>query len=543
MTATVANALWLAGCLPEHARFTRATRRVRAEQHAVLRRLLEANAETEFGRRHGFAGIRTIDEYRRRVPIASFESFQGSIDRVAAGETQVLTRDRVTLFEPTSGSSGEGKLIPSTISLQQQFHRGIRPWIANLFLEDPQLMNGQAYWSVSPRMTRARRTAAGIPIGFDDDSAYVGGWQRRLVQAVMVSPQVANGDGHLEAFRYQTLLALLRAAKLRLISIWNPSFLLLLLDRIPEWCDALARDLAGDRRRVSALLAAAAAGSAAERHHRLWPDLRVISCWADANAAAPAAHLASLFPHARVQGKGLIATEAFVSFPLLDHDGAALAVRSHFLEFAPVDARDRVNEDAPRLADELDEGGRYAVIVTTGGGLYRYRLDDVIEVAGRIHECPLVRFIGRHGYVSDWFGEKLNEAHVSRVMQIAFERHRIDAAFAMLACDTALDPPSYVLYIDSRESGAELDRAAAEIDAGLRGNFHYDYARRLGQLGPVTVFRARDAAASYLSAAIESGQRAGNIKPLALNRRNGWSERFIRPSSAETTSAGAALRP
>ena len=540
MTATVANALWLAGCLPEHARFRRATRRVRAEQHTVLRRLIEANAETEFGRRHGFGGIRTIDEYRRRVPIASFESFQCSIDRVAAGETQVLTRDRVTLFEPTSGSSGAGKLIPSTVSLQQQFHRGIRPWIANLFLADPLLMDGQAYWSVSPRLTKARRTAAGIPIGFEDDSAYVGGWQRRLVQAVMVSPSPA-GDDDLEAFRYQTVLALLRAAKLRLISIWNPTFLSLLLDRIPEWCDALARDLAGDRRRVSALLAAAAAGSAAERHHLLWPDLRLISCWADANAAAPAARVASLFPHARVQGKGLIATEAFVSFPLLDHDAAALAVRSHFLEFAPVDAEDRVNEDAPRLADELDEGGRYAVIVTTGGGLYRYRLDDVIEVAGRIHQCPLVRFIGRHGYVSDWFGEKLNEAHVSRVMQTAFERHRIDAAFAMLACDTALRPPSYVLYIDSHDSDAELDRTAAEIDAGLRGNFHYDYARRLGQLGPVTIFRARNAAASYLSTAIASGQRAGNIKPLALDRRDGWSERFIRLSSAETTRAGAAL--
>ena len=50
------------------------------------------------------------------------------------GAPHVLTRDRVTLFEPTSGSSGAGKLIPSTVSLQQQFHRGIRPWIANLFL-------------------------------------------------------------------------------------------------------------------------------------------------------------------------------------------------------------------------------------------------------------------------------------------------------------------------------------------------------------------------------------------------------------------------
>jgi len=509
MISTAANALWLAGCLPELARFKRATRRVRAEQHAVLRRLIEANAETEFGRLHRFASIRTIDDYRKHVPIASFESFQPSIDRVAAGASDVLTRDRVQVFEPTSGSSNTSKLIPSTISLQQEFQRGIRPWIADLFLGRPELMNGQAYWSVSPRLTKARRTASGIPIGFDDDSAYVGGWQRRMVQAVMVSPSPTKDDTDLDEFRYQTLLALLRAPKLRLISIWNPTFLLLLLDRIPEWSDRLARDLGG----------AALKGT-------LWPDLRLISCWTDANAAAPAAELARRFPHARIQGKGLIATEGFVSFPLLDHDGAALAVRSHFLEFAPVESDERVNEDETLLADELEEGRRYAVILSTGGGLYRYRLDDVIEVTGRIEQCPLVRFIGRRGYVSDWFGEKLNEAHVSRVLQSAFDRLGIDARFAMLACDTDLRPSSYVLYIDSSQPDAVLDRAAASIDADLRGNFHYDYARRLGQLGPVGVFRARDAAAVYESVAIESGQRAGNIKPLALDRRNGWPARL-----------------
>jgi hypothetical protein len=266
----------------------------------------------------------------------------------------------------------------------------------------------------------------------------------------------------------------------------------------------------------------------------LWPDLRLISCWADANAAAPAAQLAAQFPHARMQGKGLIATEGFVSFPLLGHDGAALAVRSHFLEFAPVDAHDHVNEDETRLADELEPGRRYTVILSTGGGLYRYRLDDVIEVTGRIEQCPLVRFIGRSGYVSDWFGEKLNEAHVSRVMQSAFDRFRIEATFAMLACDTTQRPPAYVLYVDTSQPGALLDQAAAAIDAGLRHSFHYDYARRIGQLGPVGAFRARGAAAVYESVAIDCGQRAGNIKPLALDRRDGWIRRLSASQVTET---------
>ena len=60
MICTAANALWLSACLAEAARFRRATRRVREEQARLLRHLLRRNADTEFGRRHGFASIAAI---------------------------------------------------------------------------------------------------------------------------------------------------------------------------------------------------------------------------------------------------------------------------------------------------------------------------------------------------------------------------------------------------------------------------------------------------------------------------------------------------
>ena len=243
----------------------------------------------------------------------------------------------------------------------------------------------------------------------------------------------------MEVFRYVTLLFLARSRRLKLISIWNPTFLSLLVERLPEWGDELADDLErgtvrdslalphslrelvhADRRRADELRAALRAGTAAELHAMLWPELRLISCWTDANAAGAAARLAKLFPQARIQGKGLIATEAFVSFPIEGQDGTALAVRSHFLEFLPVDAAGRVCGDQPRLAHELDCGRQYSVVLTTGGGLYRYQLNDLVEVVGRLHDCPLIRFLGRQGHVSDWFGEKLNEAHVSRILQDVF---------------------------------------------------------------------------------------------------------------------------
>lgn len=553
MICTTANALWLAGCLREAARFRQATGGVREEQRRMLRSLLRSNEHTSFGRRHGFGAIRTIREYQERVPVRSYEDYEAEIERVAAGEQGILTSDRVRLFEPTSGSTGATKLIPCTASLQREFQRGIKPWIADLFTRDPELMRGHAYWSVSPAAQAARRTAGGIPVGFDDDSAYVGGWRRALVKAVMAAPSSLRDAPDIESFQYQTLVALVRRGSLRLISIWNPTFLSVILDALPARAESLLRDLHREARRASVVRTALKAATAAERHALLWPRLRLISCWADANAAALASELRALFPQARMQPKGLIATEGFVSLPLYGYDGSALAVRSHFFEFAPIDSCGEADEETPLLADRLERGRRYTVIISTAGGLYRYRLNDVVEVTGQVGECPLLRFAGKHEYVSDWFGEKLHEAHVASVLHDAFASPGSPAAaaarpaFAMLACDRDLAPPAYVVYVDCAADDAALAVAAAAIDDGLRRNFHYDYARLLGQLGPARIFRAEGTARACLSAAVADGQRAGGVKPLALDRRDGWSRRlrgrFIPSPSRSTPSAPAPSRP
>jgi hypothetical protein len=525
-----ANTLWLAGCVPEAARFRSAMTRVADEQARVLRRLLRHNEASEFGRRHGFSTISSVREYQQRVPLLTYDDYRASIDRLAEGCASVLTSEPVRLLEPTSGSAGAQKLVPYTVTLQREFQRGIRPWIADLYLHHPALMGGSAYWSVSPSAASRTRTAGGIPIGFEDDACYVGAWQRRLIAAAMAVPAAVRHIVDIELFRYQTLLALVRSADLRLVSVWNPTFLTLLVDRLPEWGDALARAL--DAHRASTLRTALGARTAGERHAVLWPHLHTISCWTDANAAVPAAHVAGLFPHARIQGKGLIATEAFISLPLVGHDGAAVAVRSHFLEFASVNGQNEMCDREPRLAHELERGRRYAVIVSTGGGLYRYHLHDLVEVVGHIGECPLIRFVGRQGYVSDWFGEKLNEAFVAQVLRETFDEFSISASFAMLACDNTRSTPAYTLYIDTTTADDLLERVASGIDSRLRDSFHYDYARRLGQLAALRVFRAEAAGDAYLNAAVRSGQRVGDVKSLALDGRTGWSQilpgRFIR---------------
>lgn len=570
MVPVVANSLWYLLSVPENVAFHLACRKVADTQQKLLLRLLRCNGATEFGRRYDFASIRSVAEYQARVPLSTYEEYPDAIREIGEGRPHVLTKEPVLLLEPTSGSTAATKHIPYTAALKAEFQRAIAPWMVNLFSHYPGLFLGQAYWSVTPvtRHDKRERTLGGIPIGFEEDSEYFGGWQRHLIQAVLAVPPLVRLIEDMETFRYVTLLFLLRSRSLALISVWNPTFLTLLVNRLLGWWPQLAADIANgtltpptplapnlhrqftplnrpDQRRAAEIQTIFQTDNhPAAVHTRLWPHLRLISCWTEAQASLYAPELARLFPQARIQGKGLIATEGFVSLPLVGQAGAALAVRSHFFEFLPVDdnvQRSTFNVDLsmiPHLAHELELGNHYAVVITTGGGLYRYQLHDLVQVVGYLGMCPLLRFVGKEAYVSDWFGEKLNERHVRQALTQLLTRHAIQPAFAIVACDEQAgntgashqksSPFAYTLFIEAPAVADDtLRQVGCELETALQENYHYRYCRELGQLEALQVFRIDgDALAVYLAACQAHGQRVGDIKLVALHRLGGWSQVF-----------------
>ncbi len=559
----LANILWYLSNLPESAAFRLARRDVTDTQSRLLLRLLHRNAQTDFGRRHNFASIRSVAEYQERVPLSTYDDYREAVEAIGAGQSHVLTEEPVLLLEPTSGSTAASKHIPYTAALKTEFQRAIAPWMINLYSHRPGLFGGQAYWSVTPVTRRNQRTAGGIPIGFEEDSEYFGGWQRHLIQAVLAVPPLVRLIDNMDAFRYVTLLFLLRSRSLAFISVWNPSFLTLLVGPLADRWPQLSADIAAGtltppvplapdlQRQLIALnrpnshraeeirAICQAENDPAILHTRLWPRLRLISCWTEAQAALSIPDLARLFPQAQIQGKGLIATEGFVSLPLVGQTGAALAVRSHFFEFLPEGNSQQsiVNCQLPirpHLAQELEVGRPYTVVITTGGGLYRYQLHDVVEVTGYLGTCPLFRFLGKEAHVSDWFGEKLNERHVRQALAEVLARHAVQPAFVMVACDDAgaslltASRFAYTLFIEAPEIADDiLKELGQELETALQENYHYRYCRELGQLGRLRVFRiGGGAAAAYLAACQAHGQRAGDIKLVALHRLGGWAQVF-----------------
>jgi hypothetical protein len=495
LVTTSANAALAAAYAPEHARLV-GLRDLRAVQEDLLRETLRRNADCEFGRAHGFATIRSVRAYRDAVPASTWDDYADATDRIARGAAGVLTTEPVRLLEPSSGSTAASKLVPYTRSLKAEYQRGLKPWLHDLFRAYPRLMRGRSYWSITPpgealADLRGRYPAAsgGVPIGFDEDADYLGPMAKRLVGLVFAVPADVARTSDTDRFLDDTCVHLLAAGDLALVSVWNPTLFLILLDRMREHADDLLPRLATRR--------GAVAGALRDGDwEALWPGLAVISCWADAAAAAPAAALASRFPGVVIQPKGLLATEGFVSLPLTAAGGAVLSARSHFFEFfeADADAPAAPTADAMLMAHELEVGHRYGVVLTTGGGLYRYRLGDLVEVTGRLGVLPVLRFLGRLDRVSDLVGEKLSEAFVIRVLAAC------DVAEATLAA--AVD--HYELRV-----GASDPSVAARVDEALRANFHYDHARRLGQLGPVLL-----ASASSRLAATRG--RLGDVKPTAL---------------------------
>lgn len=96
------------------AKFLVQTRHTNAVQEKFLLSLLQAYQGTELGKKYHFRDIKTIEQFRERVPILPYSDYEPWIERIIRGEPNILTPDPVVFLNLTSGSTGKQKLIPVT---------------------------------------------------------------------------------------------------------------------------------------------------------------------------------------------------------------------------------------------------------------------------------------------------------------------------------------------------------------------------------------------------------------------------------------------
>ena len=83
-------------------------------QEAALLHLVRSACGTEFGRGHGFDGVRSVADYQARTPLGDYLRFQPLWNRVLEGERDVTWPGRPRYWVKTSGTTAGDKLIPVT---------------------------------------------------------------------------------------------------------------------------------------------------------------------------------------------------------------------------------------------------------------------------------------------------------------------------------------------------------------------------------------------------------------------------------------------
>lgn len=433
-----------------------------------LREDLEKRGGTEFGKAHGFPGIRGERDFREAVPVRDCDGYRSWIDRVAAGGKNILPCGEVLAFERTSGTSSDAKLIPVTEGLREDFAHGLKAWLEGWRRCCPEVFQGKAYWAISPPGIPRGTTAGGLPVGMDNDGAY---FPERIGAALgrwLVVPELS---GKTEDVFRETAEKLLETADLSLVSVWSPTFLL----------------------GIDAEVARLRPG---KTWREIWPGLALVSCWADASSAKWIPFLQMKLGGIRIEPKGLLATEGVTSIPIAGN--ARLAHECHYHEMI-----DGEENHIPQ--NNLSIGMECEVLLTTSGGLMRYRSGDRVRITGfKEGGLPEMRFLGRKGMVCDLVGEKLSERSVAEALA---------GARGFLAADASL--PGYELWLE------ETDLAVGVIGR-LRENPYFRQALDLGQLAPVRSLPLREGWASALSVALakRQGCRIGDVKLPVLFKQD-----------------------
>lgn len=494
------------------ARFDQATRDPAAAQRRKLLEIVGRNRDTEYGRAHGFSKVQDLPSYQASAPVVGYDELRPLVERMARGEQNVLTAEAPVMFAQTSGTTGKPKLIPVTPSCRGRDHADqMRVWLYHAQRAHPRSLRGKILSLVSPAVVG--RTAAGIPYGSMSGMMYRD--LNPLVRQSYVVPyevfESEDYDG-----TYYTVMRLGLAADVTLLGTANPSSVQKLVETVDAHADRLIRDvhdgtldrdlaieprirdvverrLRPDPARAKRLDDARGRRGGKLLPADFWPDLALIACWKGGTVGATVERFPEWFdPDGRgmppVRDWGYLSSEARGSIPLSDEGaGGVLTVATNVFEFVPeAELEERPGErQSWRFlgVDDLEVGRQYYVFLTTPNGLYRYDINDVIEVVGHYHATPIICFRRKGRGMTSLTGEKLSENQVIDAMTKAAKA--LDLGVQHFRAEPDADNTRYVFKVELEKPWPDEQTEALleRLDEALgESNLEYKAKRASGRL-------------------------------------------------------------
>jgi len=156
------------------------------------------------------------------------------------------------------------------------------------------------------------------------------------------------------------------------------------------------------------------------------------------------------------------------------------------------------------------------VFVTTPDGLYRYDMNDILEVTGFEGPTPMLKFLRKGRGVTSITGEKLSEDQATEAVRRVAADLGVDVGFYLVLADETA--ARYRILAEFRQRPPNMAEFANAIDARLcELNIEYEAKRRSGRLGPPDGQALRPGAGdAYRRFCVAQGQRDGQFKMLLV---------------------------
>ncbi|NIA22420.1 MAG: GH3 auxin-responsive promoter [Anaerolineaceae bacterium] len=486
--------------------FTRSLARCEHVQRKFLMARLQRNAASSFGRDHGFGSIRTIDDFRKAVPVSTYDDYRPYIERVRRGEVSAMfgRGQKVRMFAMTSGTTNKPKYVPVSTGFLKEYRRGWMVWGINAFADHPQVWEGRILQLVSAMDDET--APCGLPCGAM--SGLTAQVQRKAARNLYALPACCAAVKDTPSKHYVALLLALRQHTLTILSA-NPSTLLALARTMDErkeqlLCDlrdgtlSEGLDLPGPVRQALGRRLRAEPGRCREletiirRTGTLYPKdawrLPLLGCWKGGTLTLYLREFPRYFGDAPVRDIGLIASEGRMTIPLSD-DGSsgALDLGAAFFEFLPA-AGGRPAGDRTLLPNELEVGGQYFLVLTSSAGLYRYNIGDLVRVTGFVAGSPMLEFLSKGAHYSNLTGEKLSEHQLVGAVDAALSETGLALASYCLAATWGSPAACYSFLVEESSAGDRrvLQKFLNLLEERLRAdNIEYDSKRQSERLGPI----------------------------------------------------------
>lgn len=530
-----------------------ASRNPRIASARTLKRILNLAKDTDYGRKHHFRTIlkaRNPEQlfrlFEKSVTAAEFEAFRPYVERHKKGERDVLIPGKPIMYATTSGTTSQPKWIPiSSVYMEDVYSKMSRVWLDNFARMRPKFLNGGLVVSV-----------AKVIEGYAEDGTIFGSVSGVTAKELpsfirerfVTPPEVYEIKDY--TARYYTLMRLAIAHSVTYIVAPNPSTILEFVHNAEEYFDEYISDIENgtlsDKFDIADDIRAALAKYIYPDHARAdflrkvkaenpvpmikdwWPELQLLSSWKCGNTSVASAKVSEQLPSCCCyQELGYFASECRFGLVLDNGIDSTLFPHYHYYEF--VEECDLENPE-PRFyrLHELQEGKRYCVYVTTLSGLYRYNMNDLVEVGGWYHKTPKIHMVQKVNGIVSITGEKLYEKQFIEAVRMAEKETGWKVNFFIGFAD--LEESQYDFYYefdDRRVRLAKAEQFTEIVDRNLQQmNIEYESKRASYRLkAPKTIVLKKNAYDLFKKISLSEGARDGQFKLVMLlqdKRRQRW---------------------